>query len=95
MAFIYLRYSDSKKPINEKDFKYLVYSDQSLDTAIPIPSEPNSVFLAHELTEMPNWNPDDELIDVIDKHGAIMVQFKKIHDHPGFTVWLNQSWEEK
>lgn len=91
MPFYYLRKQGSEKPKNEKDFKYLVYLETPTANYIELDNEPNVKFLAHELNEKPLWNPDDEIIDVVDKNKVILVSFKKIHEVKGFTIWKNNS----
>lgn len=89
MPFYYLRYKDSPKPKTEKDFKYLVYLEKETTDYISIPDEPNSKFLAHDLTEKPTWHVEDDIIDIDDRNKVTIARFEKIYDTKELQVWKN------
>lgn len=87
MAYYYLRKKGSEQPKTEKEFDYLVYTEQPTTAPIQVPLEQDTSFLAHEMLDNPKWHWDDEVITIRNTFGVTHVQFKKVFDRVGFTVW--------
>lgn len=91
MPFYYLHKRGTGHPANEKDFKYIlssleIYKDG--DGWVQIPIE-NGDFCHHRINDTIQWDPDDEIIDVQNKHSkGLFVKFKKVYDEPlKMTIW--------
>lgn len=88
MEFYYLKETSSGEPKTEQDFKYLAYIQNKTSKPIELPFEKGVFYSLYPLTEMPKWNIEDDVIDVVAKHtNQIVVQFKKKHDEVGLTIW--------
>lgn len=91
MPFFYLH--DKKiEPKSIQDFKYLYYiSKESKNiTSITLKEEPGIKYCPHKMQgKVIQWNPDDELVNVLGHEGIIEATFKKIANHKKFEMWIN------
>jgi hypothetical protein len=93
MPFYYLHKQGTGHPTDEKDFKYLLSTKTNYGPGkewVQIPIEDGN-FCPHGITGTIQWDPDDDIIDIQNKHSKqIFTQFKKVYDKPNdITIWEN------
>lgn len=91
MGFYYLKQT-KETPLNENDFKYLIYIENYDNKPVLLPIDTGIPYYAFELLDKPLWNVEDEVIDVVGTEGVVMSRFKKVHDQVGFTIWKNEGF---
>ncbi len=92
MPFYFLHEEGTQVPKDESAYEFLIYNkiEMKPGTIVVMPLGEARRMCSHKTVNAPQWDPDDEAIEVLGKHDKrIIARFDKVFDIPGFTIWAN------